>query len=156
MDNTVALLSIAAAMIAGAMSPGPSFLMIARTSVAVSRADGLAAALGMGAGGVVFALAALAGLRGAVRGGAVDVRDPEGCRRRVPGLPGLPDLARCESAVASRRIGCAPCATAACAIVPARLRDAGQQPEDGDRLRGDLRGRCCRAKSSRGSSWRCR
>jgi threonine/homoserine/homoserine lactone efflux protein len=63
MDNTVALLSIAAAMIAGAMSPGPSFLMIARTAVAASRADGLAAALGMGAGGVVFAAAALIGLQ---------------------------------------------------------------------------------------------
>src|SRR5258706_8624824 len=63
MDQHVALLSIAAAMIVGAMSPGPSFVMIARTAVATSRADGLAAALGMGAGGIVFALAALLGLR---------------------------------------------------------------------------------------------
>jgi threonine/homoserine/homoserine lactone efflux protein len=62
-DNLVALLGIAAALIAGAMSPGPSFLMIARTAVASSRADGLAAALGMGAGAVVFAVAALAGLQ---------------------------------------------------------------------------------------------
>lgn len=44
------------------MSPGPSFVMVARTALAVSRADGLAAALGMGAGGVVFAAAALLGL----------------------------------------------------------------------------------------------
>ena len=63
MDSTVALLSMSAAMIAGAISPGPSFLMIARTAVAVSRADGFAAALGMGAGGVTFAFAALVGLQ---------------------------------------------------------------------------------------------
>jgi threonine/homoserine/homoserine lactone efflux protein len=36
--------------------------MVARTAVAASRRDGLAAALGMGAGGVMFALAALLGL----------------------------------------------------------------------------------------------
>ena len=63
MDNAVALLSIAAAMAIGAMSPGPSFLFVARTAVASSRAHGLAAALGMGAGGVLFALAALSGLQ---------------------------------------------------------------------------------------------
>jgi len=44
------------------MSPGPSFVMVARTAVASSRADGLAAALGMGVGGVFFACAALLGL----------------------------------------------------------------------------------------------
>jgi threonine/homoserine/homoserine lactone efflux protein len=59
MDYTVALLSIAGAMVIGAMSPGPSFLMVARTAVASSCAHGVAAALGMGAGGVLFALAAL-------------------------------------------------------------------------------------------------
>jgi threonine/homoserine/homoserine lactone efflux protein len=63
MDYTVALLSIAGAMVIGAMSPGPSFLMVARTAVASSRAHGVAAALGMGAGGVLFALAALLGLQ---------------------------------------------------------------------------------------------
>ena len=62
---TVPLLGIAGAMIVGAMSPGPSFVMVARTAVSSSRGDGLAAALGMGAGGVVFAIAALAGLRAA-------------------------------------------------------------------------------------------
>jgi len=47
MDNiTLPLLGIAGAMIIGAMSPGPSFVMVARTAVA-SRSDGLAAALGM-------------------------------------------------------------------------------------------------------------
>jgi threonine/homoserine/homoserine lactone efflux protein len=61
-DLVVALLSIAGALTIGAMSPGPSFVMVARTAVAVSRADGLAAALGMGVGGVLFAVLALLGL----------------------------------------------------------------------------------------------
>jgi threonine/homoserine/homoserine lactone efflux protein len=59
----LALLGIAGAIAVGAISPGPSFVMVARTAVAVSRSDGLAAALGMGLGGVVFALAALFGLQ---------------------------------------------------------------------------------------------
>jgi threonine/homoserine/homoserine lactone efflux protein len=63
-DTTLALLGIAGAMTVGAMSPGPSFVMVARTAV-TSRSDGLAAALGMGAGGLVFAIAALAGLQAA-------------------------------------------------------------------------------------------
>lgn len=64
MDNTLSLLGIAGAMAVGAMSRGPSFVMVARTAVA-SRGDGLAAALGMGAGGLVFAIAAMAGLQAA-------------------------------------------------------------------------------------------
>ncbi|RZL88658.1 MAG: LysE family translocator [Variovorax sp.] len=47
---------------AGTVSPGPSFVMIARTALSTSRAEGIAAALGMGAGGVVLAAAALLGL----------------------------------------------------------------------------------------------
>jgi len=62
MDPLAAVLAIAGAITIGAISPGPSFLMVARTAIAASRADGLAAALGMGAGGVVFACMALAGL----------------------------------------------------------------------------------------------
>jgi threonine/homoserine/homoserine lactone efflux protein len=57
-----AVLSIVVALTLGAMSPGPSFLMVARAAIASSRVDGLAAALGMGVGGVVFALLALLGL----------------------------------------------------------------------------------------------
>jgi threonine/homoserine/homoserine lactone efflux protein len=56
------LIAIFLALSFGAASPGPSFVMVARTAVAASRRDGLAAALGMGAGGVVFAFAALLGL----------------------------------------------------------------------------------------------
>ena len=62
MELTAAVLSIAGAITLGAMSPGPSFLMVARTAIARSRADGLAAALGMGVGGVLFAALALLGL----------------------------------------------------------------------------------------------
>ena len=62
METAVAVLGIAGAITLGAMSPGPSFLMVARASIAASRADGLAAALGMGVGGVLFAVMALAGL----------------------------------------------------------------------------------------------
>ena len=62
MEMTAAVLAIAGAITLGAMSPGPSFLMVARVSIAASRADGLAAALGMGAGGVLLAVMALAGL----------------------------------------------------------------------------------------------
>jgi threonine/homoserine/homoserine lactone efflux protein len=58
------LLGILAALCVGVVSPGPSFIMIARTAAAASRADGLAAALGMGAGGFLFGLLALAGLQG--------------------------------------------------------------------------------------------
>lgn len=62
MDPTLALLSILGALTVGAVSPGPSFVLVARTSIAVSRRDGLAAALGMGVGGVVFCALALLGL----------------------------------------------------------------------------------------------
>jgi threonine/homoserine/homoserine lactone efflux protein len=58
-----ALLSILAALLVGAISPGPSFILVAQTSVARSRRSGLAAALGMGAGGVIFGALALLGLQ---------------------------------------------------------------------------------------------
>ncbi|HVJ23500.1 MAG TPA: LysE family transporter [Burkholderiales bacterium] len=62
MEAFAAVVSIAGAITLGAMSPGPSFLMVARAAIARSRADGLAAALGMGMGGVLFAALALLGL----------------------------------------------------------------------------------------------
>ena len=64
MDGTVlALLSVPGALAIGAISPGPSFVLVARTFIAVSRGAGLAAALGMGIGGVAFAVLALLGLQ---------------------------------------------------------------------------------------------
>jgi threonine/homoserine/homoserine lactone efflux protein len=61
-DAILPLLSIAGAIALGAMSPGPSFVMVARTAVARSRRDGLAAALGMGVGGVLFVTAVILGV----------------------------------------------------------------------------------------------
>ena len=63
MSSLVALLAILGTLAVGAISPGPSFVLVVRTSIAQSRRDGLAAALGMGAGGVVFAALALLGLQ---------------------------------------------------------------------------------------------
>lgn len=62
MELSAAILSISVTLTLGAMSPGPSFVMVARTSLAASRRDGLAAAIGMGVGGVVFSVVALLGL----------------------------------------------------------------------------------------------
>ena len=62
MTPTASILAIAAAMTLGAMSPGPSFILVARTALASSRRDGLAAAVGMGAGGILFAGIAVLGL----------------------------------------------------------------------------------------------
>lgn len=62
MTTLIPVLAIAGALAIGAMSPGPSFVVVVRTAVARSRLDGIAAALGMGIGGLVFAGLALAGL----------------------------------------------------------------------------------------------
>lgn len=58
----LALLSIGLVQLLAVMSPGPSFLITARTAVAQSRGDGVMVALGLGAGTVVWAVAALMGL----------------------------------------------------------------------------------------------
>lgn len=62
MNTYLSLVGIAGAISVGAISPGPSFVMVARTAVAGSRKDGIAAAIGMGLGGSCFAIAALLGL----------------------------------------------------------------------------------------------
>lgn len=64
MQELTAFAGIAAAMVIGAVSPGPSFVMVARTAASSTRANGLCAALGMGAGGALFAIASLLGLHG--------------------------------------------------------------------------------------------
>ena len=51
------------ALLAGVVSPGPSFVQVARLAVSRSRIDGLAAAAGMGLGALVFAVLALAGVQ---------------------------------------------------------------------------------------------
>jgi threonine/homoserine/homoserine lactone efflux protein len=61
-DSVLAVFGILGALFIGVISPGPSFVLVARTAIAMSRRDGLAAAVGMGLGGVFFGLLALAGL----------------------------------------------------------------------------------------------
>lgn len=63
MDLMLSLAGVLGALLLGAASPGPSFVLVARLSVATSRVDGLFAALGMGVGGMVFAALALLGLQ---------------------------------------------------------------------------------------------
>lgn len=63
METLFALAGILFAVTIGAMSPGPSFLFVARTSMAASRRSGFAAAAGMGVGGLVYAVLALLGLK---------------------------------------------------------------------------------------------
>jgi threonine/homoserine/homoserine lactone efflux protein len=61
-ESWAALPAILGTLALGAMSPGPSFVVVARTSAGSGRRAGLAAALGMGLGGLVFATLALVGL----------------------------------------------------------------------------------------------
>ena len=66
MELTGSLIALTAAIAVGTISPGPSFLMVARTALGTSRANGIAAALGMGVGGALFSIAALLGLHAAL------------------------------------------------------------------------------------------
>jgi threonine/homoserine/homoserine lactone efflux protein len=63
MQELATLASIVTALSVGAISPGPSFVMVARVAVASSRIRALATALGMGAGGAIFGAVALLGLQ---------------------------------------------------------------------------------------------
>jgi threonine/homoserine/homoserine lactone efflux protein len=62
MSASAAVFAILFALLLGAMIPGPSFVLVARNAVGLSRVDGLATAVGMGIGGIVFGGIALAGL----------------------------------------------------------------------------------------------
>lgn len=61
-DDLIAVMAIGGAILLGAMSPGASFLLVARTAVALSRKTAISVALGMGVGAMLFAIFALAGL----------------------------------------------------------------------------------------------
>lgn len=61
MQELSALIGIALALSIGAASPGPSFVMIARTA-ASSRLNGFSSAIGMGVGGLIFAILSLLGI----------------------------------------------------------------------------------------------
>ncbi|MET0313675.1 MAG: LysE family transporter [Hansschlegelia sp.] len=62
MSDVFALFSILGAILIGAVSPGPSFVVVSRIAITRSRLDGLAAALGVGLGGALFAALAVGGL----------------------------------------------------------------------------------------------
>jgi len=62
MDPILSALAIAGALAVGAVSPGPSFIVVARNAIALSRSHGMATALGMGTGAGIFGLLAILGL----------------------------------------------------------------------------------------------
>lgn len=59
MTSFATLFGFLGALLLGAMSPGPSFVLVLRLSVAGSRCSGIAAVLGIGVGGAIFVLLAL-------------------------------------------------------------------------------------------------
>jgi threonine/homoserine/homoserine lactone efflux protein len=63
MELIISLGSVLGALLIGTISPGPSFILVARTAMAVSRIDGLSTAIGMGVGGVIFSVLVLFGLQ---------------------------------------------------------------------------------------------
>ena len=63
MEMFLGLASILMVVLLGAVSPGPSFLLVARVSISQSRRNGIFAAVGMGVGGAAFAMLALLGLK---------------------------------------------------------------------------------------------
>ncbi|MEB3754839.1 LysE family translocator [Acinetobacter sp. MD2(2019)] len=63
MDSLLPLVSITAALMLGAMSPGPTFIYVAKNSIAISRKHGLYTALGTGTGAAFFGLLAVMGLQ---------------------------------------------------------------------------------------------
>lgn len=67
----LALLTVLGALLMGAVSPGPSFVFVVRTSVAESRAAGLASAFGMGVGAFIYGTLAVLGLRTLMAEGGV-------------------------------------------------------------------------------------
>ncbi len=62
MEILVSVFLILSALLVGAASPGPSFVLVARIAMGISRKDGIAASTGMGVGGVIFSILALFGL----------------------------------------------------------------------------------------------
>ncbi|MBT8115647.1 MAG: LysE family translocator [Arenicella sp.] len=62
MNEYAFLFAIAGVLLVGAMSPGPSFLVVARNSLSRSRAHGVATAVGTGLGVAIFAVLASFGV----------------------------------------------------------------------------------------------
>ena len=62
MSEYLFLVPIAIAILVGAMSPGPSFVLVSQVAMSTSRAAAITTSLGMGTGAATFALLAAAGL----------------------------------------------------------------------------------------------
>lgn len=62
-DLALSVGSVLGALVLGAMSPGPSFALVAHTAMASTRSAGLAVAAGMGLGAFVFSSVVLLGLQ---------------------------------------------------------------------------------------------
>jgi hypothetical protein len=88
-----AIVAILGALLLGVMSPGPSFIVVARNSINLSRRAGLAAALGMGIGGVAFSGIALLGLFTLLARVEMALRVSQAGRRTLPAVSRLPDVA---------------------------------------------------------------
>ena len=63
MTEFIAITSILGALLIGAMSPGPSFVLVVQTSITSTRRTGVAMALGLGVGSALFGIIALLGLQ---------------------------------------------------------------------------------------------
>ena len=63
MESLIILGSITLALMLGAISPGPTFIYVAKNSSASSRKHGLFTALGTGTGAAIFGLLAVMGLQ---------------------------------------------------------------------------------------------
>jgi Putative threonine efflux protein len=63
----LSVLSIVGALAMGAISPGPSFIMVARKAALASRKETLLLVLGLGSGAFLFAVAALLGLHAVLK-----------------------------------------------------------------------------------------
>lgn len=62
MDTILTIASIITVLAIGVVSPGPSFILVARTAVAYSRGAAMASAIGMAIGATILSIAALLGL----------------------------------------------------------------------------------------------
>ncbi|MFI2365127.1 LysE family translocator [Promicromonospora sp. NPDC019610] len=60
--DSVALFTIVGVIALGAISPGPSFIVVARTALAAGPGEGRLAAVGIGAASLVFSVIAVTGL----------------------------------------------------------------------------------------------
>jgi threonine/homoserine/homoserine lactone efflux protein len=67
MHPYLSLLVISGSLALGAMSPGPTFIVVAKNAISLSRRHGFATALGSGLGACLYALIALFGLHAVFR-----------------------------------------------------------------------------------------